>query len=503
MTATRKLWPLLLAAAAGCAGVSGRGPATDSPPPVVQREMRGLWVATVANIDWPSRKGLTAREQQAELIGILDKAAKTGFNTIVFQVRPAADALYASPLEPWAAWLSGNQGEHPGYDPLAFAIAESHARGMQLHAWINPFRAGNTADTAKLAPGHVFNTRRDLVRVYGGNLWMDPGDPAAQERSIDVIRDIVTRYDIDGMHADDYFYPYQVRDSAANGFLQFPDDSTWARHGGGMSRDDWRRANIDRFVERMYREVHAIKPGVVVGISPFGIWRPGYPASVSGLDAYASIYADSRKWLQRGWVDYFVPQLYWAIGAPQQSFPVLLDWWIGENAARRHVWPGLATYRVANGTPTAFSLEEIPTQIRLTRDRLREPGEIHFNTKAALERLDATVRATLERDLYGTRAIVPAYPWLDSIAPAVPRISVSDGTLRIAMDANDPARWWLVRAHLPARRSWRGRKPAAWSTRLEFAGSSSIVIDPSTDRLVVQAIDQAGNASAPVEWRKP
>ncbi|MEO5568655.1 MAG: family 10 glycosylhydrolase, partial [Gemmatimonadaceae bacterium] len=370
---SRLLTALLLALTAGCAGVRGTGPAIDAAPPVVQRQMRGLWVATVANIDWPSRKGLSAAQQQAELIGILDKAKTTGFNTIVFQVRPAADALYASAIEPWASWLTGNHGENPGYDPLAFAIAETHARGMQLHAWINPFRAGNTADTAKLAATHIYNTRRGIVRVYGGNLWMDPGDPASQNRSMEVIADIVTRYDIDGIHADDYFYPYQVRDSATKQFVPFPDDSTWARYGNGMDRDDWRRANIDNFVERMYREVHAIKPTVTVGISPFGIWRPGYPASVQGLDAYASIYADSRKWLQRGWVDYFVPQLYWAIGAPQQSFPALLDWWIGENVARRHVWPGVATYRVQNNTASALSLAEIPTQIRMTRQRIREP----------------------------------------------------------------------------------------------------------------------------------
>jgi uncharacterized lipoprotein YddW (UPF0748 family) len=190
-----RLAPVVLGLTAACAGHAvGRGPEpADTAPPAIQREMRGLWVATVANIDWPSRPGLSVQQQQSELTGILERAAGIGINTIVLQVRPAADALYESSLEPWAAWLTGTQGVGPGYDPLAFAVAASHARGLQLHAWINPFRAGNTADTLKLAPTHVFNVRRDLVRVYGANLWMDPGDPAARDRARDVIADIVYR----------------------------------------------------------------------------------------------------------------------------------------------------------------------------------------------------------------------------------------------------------------------------------------------------------------------
>lgn len=248
----------------------------DTAAPAVQREMRGLWVATVANIDWPSRSTLTADQQRAELTDIMTRAATTGINTIILQVRPAGDAVYQSSLEPWAALLTGTQGNSPGYDPLAFAIQEAHARGMELHAWINPFRAGNTSDTARLAPLHLYNTKRNLVRVYGGNLWMDPGEPEVQDHSMRVIADIVRRYDIDGIHADDYFYPYVVNNSAGQP-LAFPDDATYSRYSTGLPRGDWRRANVDRFVERLNREVHAIKPTIKVGISPFGIWRPGFP----------------------------------------------------------------------------------------------------------------------------------------------------------------------------------------------------------------------------------
>lgn len=492
---------VFLAFATSCAGNVVRGPEpADSAPPAMQREMRGLWVATVANIDWPSRPGLSAKQQQSELIGILSRAAAIGINTIVLQIRPAADALYESSLEPWAAWLTGTQGSNPGYDPLAFAVAESHARGLQLHAWINPLRAGNTADTLKLAPSHVFNLRRDLVRVYGSNIWMDPGDPAAGDRSLRVIADIVTRYDIDGIHADDYFYPYQIQDSSKK-VVPFPDDSTYAKYGAGLDRDDWRRGNIDTFIERMYAEVHAIKPGVVVGISPFGIWRPGFPESVRGLDAFATIYADSRKWLQRGWVDYFVPQLYWPISAPQQSFPALLDWWHAENTARRHVWAGMAAYRVQNGSASALSFDEMPAEIRIVRQRSAAPGEIFFSTKSVLARNGGAIAKTLAKDLYREPALVPAFTWLDSVPPSPPSMTVDGKQVHIAPGPTGDERWWLVRTHERAHWTWRGHRSARWTTRLVFATTRAVDIDGATDRVTVQAVDQAGNVSAAADWQ--
>ena len=254
-----------------------------------------------------------------------------------------------------------------------------------------------------------------------------------------------------------------------------------------MARDDWRRANIDVFIERMYREVHAIKPGVVVGISPFGIWRPGYPESVRGLDAFATIYADSRKWLQQGWVDYFVPQLYWSIAAPQQSFPALLDWWIGENVHGRYIWPGLAAYRVQNGSASALTLDEIPSQIGIDRQRPTAPGHILFNTKSVLKR-NGGVIATLARDVYTAAAIVPAFTWLDSLPPPAPAIEVSGGMLRITGAAGEESRWWAVRAHVPSRWTWLGHRSSPWTTRLVFAGQRAIAIDGATDRVVVQAV---------------
>ncbi|CAN5796237.1 glycoside hydrolase family 10 protein [soil metagenome] len=499
--ALTRVAPLLLVALAVACADRGAGPVgppppppppppapVDTTPPVIQREMRGLWVATVANIDWPSRATLTAAVQRAELVDIMNRAVATGINTIILQVRPAGDALYVSALEPWGAMLTGTQGNDPGYDPLAFAIDEAHQRGLELHAWINPFRAGNTADTTRLAMSHLFHTRRDLVVVYGTQIWMDPGEPDTQEHSMRVVLDIVQRYDIDAVHLDDYFYPY-VQNNAAGSPLPFPDATSYSRHGGGMPLGDWRRANVDRFIERLYRDVHSLKPTLKVGISPFGIWRPGNPPGVQGLDAYASIYADSRKWLQEGWVDYLAPQLYWAISAPQQSFPALLDWWLQQNTRGRHVWPGLAAYRVNNGTASAFTFQEIPDQIRLTRQRSGGTGHILYNTTWTLKNHNGTLAASLKSEHYGDVALVPASPWLGSATPPPPALSFVSGTIQIAGDA----RWWAVRQRAAGR----------WSSRVLFGTYRTLPIDGTVDRVLVQAVDQPGNLSTVAEWLRP
>lgn len=443
-----------------------------------------MWIATVANIDWPSRSGLTASQQQAELLSILDTAASAGINAVVLQVRPAADALYESALEPWGIMLSGTQGVSPGYDPLAFAIEAAHARGMELHAWINPFRAGNTRDTAQMAPLHVYRAKRQLVRIYGGNLWLDPGDPQAQAHSLQVIKDIVTRYDIDAIHADDYFYPYPAND-ASGAPIAFADDATFAQYGSGMTRGDWRRDNINRFVQRMYTEVHAIKPSLKVGISPFGIWRPGNPPGIQGLDAYASIYADSRKWLQEGWVDYLAPQLYWSISAPQQSFPALLDWWQAQNIVGRHVWPGLAAYRVQDGSASAFTAQEIPNQIQLARSR-GVNGHLLYNTTWTLKRNGGQLATTLRSELYRDRAVVPASPWLDPLPPAAPTLTVTSDIIQIIPAAGESVRWWIVRK----------RVGTTWQTSVQFANNRAVTINPTVTQVLVHAADAAMNLSS-------
>ena len=481
---------------AGCSGSGGINappvvpPMPDTAPPAITREMRGLWVATVANIDWPSRTGLSADQQRAELTDILDRAASLGVNAIVLQVRSNADALYNSPFEPWASQLMGTQGLDPGYDPLSFAVAEAHARGLEIHAWINPFRVGNASDSSRFAPNHVFRQRRDLVRVYGGSLWLDPGEADAQDRVMRAVLDIVQRYDVDAIHADDYYYPYPVNDASGR-TIDFPDDSTYARAHTTLLKADWRRANIDRFIERLYREVHVAKPALKVGISPFGIWRPGFPSGVAGLDAYASIYADSRKWLQQGWVDYLAPQLYWSIGAPQQSFGALLDWWMSQNTMGRRVWPGLATYRVNDGTSSAYTSSEIPDQIRLTRSHL-DDGHLLYNTTTTLKRSGGAVASSLA-PLYPQHALVPSFSWLDGTTPATPTLSVSGKSIQLSVTGAAPVRWWMIRVRIGDQ----------WITKVVFGAQRTVTLDAEPSRVVVNAVSATGVASSDASWLRP
>lgn len=351
-------------------------------------EIRGVWIATVNNIDWPSRRDLTAEQQQAELIALFDRAASLGLNAAFLQVRPAADAIYDSPASPWSEYLTGTMGNapQPAYDPLAFAVDEAHRRGLQLHAWFNPFRARHSTATSSIATTHIAARRPELVREYGKQLWLDPGDPEARREVIDAVCDAVRRYGIDGVHMDDYFYPYPENDAAGKE-IPFPDDATWQRYragGGRLSRGDWRRDNINTFVRELYTRVKAIRPGVVVGMSPFGIWRPGHPAQIKGFDAYDKLYADARLWLRRGWVDYVAPQLYWPIDRREQSFPVLLQWWLRQDWRRRGVVVGISVNRVASGRPNSVPADEIRRQLALLR-KTRARGFILFSARTLME----------------------------------------------------------------------------------------------------------------------
>ena len=364
----------------GSRALASQGTNAETPPPT-PREFRAVWVATVGNIDWPSKPGLSTWDQQRELLTILDRAEAMRLNAIILQVRPGADAMYASPYEPWSQFLTGRQGRapEPRWDPLSFAVEQAHKRGLELHAWFNPYRAAYSRDSTP-ARTHVSKTNPSLVRQYGTFLWMDPGDPEVRRRSVRAIVDVAKRYDVDGVHIDDYFYPYPVNDASGKK-IDFPDAATYARYvkgGGKLARDDWRRDNVNRLVEALYKGVHAAKPWVRVGISPFGIWRPGNPSQIKGLDAYSELYADSRKWLHNGWADYFVPQLYWPIAPKEQSFPLLYDWWRSQNAKHRHVWAGLAAYRLAETSARRMSSQDIIDEIDTTRARGGDVGQRVF-----------------------------------------------------------------------------------------------------------------------------
>lgn len=407
--------------------LAAAAPVAAQPAPV-PREFRAAWVATVANIDWPSAPGLPVAQQQDELRRLMDGAREMGLNALIFQVRPAADALYQSTLEPWSEFLTGQQGRppEPFWDPLRFAVDEAHARGLELHAWFNPYRARFESRIGVASASHISRTRPALVKQYGRQLWMDPGEPAVRARTLAVVLDVVKRYDVDGIHLDDYFYPYPVERRRA--VVPFPDDASWTRYrrnGGALTRDDWRRENVNTLIRELYEGIRRTKPHVKFGISPFGIWRPGYPSSVRGFDAYTKLYADARKWLHEGWVDYFTPQLYWAIGAPAQSYPVLLRWWADENPRNRHLWVGNFTSRVTS-SGSGWSPTEVLEQLRLTRRDPGAGGNVHFSMKTLLNNVRG-LADSLSADLYAERALVPATPWLDATVPPAPRALLADG----------------------------------------------------------------------------
>jgi uncharacterized lipoprotein YddW (UPF0748 family) len=468
-------------------------PAAD--PPAVSREFRGVWVATVSNIDWPSKPGLPADEQKKELRAILDRCVALNLNAVVFQVRPMCDALYKSDLEPWSGFLTGTPGKDPGYDPLAFAVAESHKRGLELHCWFNPYRAWHPSGKGEVPESHLVKKRPDLAKKYGKHHWLNPTHPEVQKHSLAVIVDVVKRYDIDGVHLDDYFYPYaEVDDDKKE--IPFPDDDTWAAYqkaGGKLTRDDWRRDAVNSFVKQMYEQVHAAKKWVKVGISPFGIWRPGHPTGIQGFDQYAKLYADARLWLNEGWVDYWTPQLYWPIRQEPQSYPKLLAWWAEENTKKRHLWPGNIPSRLG-GTTKNWTDTEITDQIAATRKQAGAGGNVHFSMKALMK--PGGLGAKNLAAVYAEPAVVPASPWLGDDKPKTPAV----------VPVGDERAVFLLTSKGATRFVVRYPNKDGWVTKVvpvgDFAYGSLDLGFGFPERLIVTAYDRLGNESEPAEWKR-
>ncbi len=460
-------------------------PSAAAEPPAFPREFRGVWVATVENIDWPSRPGLEVAEQQREMRALLDQARDLHLNAVILQVRPAADALYASTLEPWSHYLTGTMGEapEPFYDPLTFAIAEAHARGLELHAWFNPFRARHASATGEVSSDHISRTRPDLVRSYGQYLWLDPGETEAVDHSVRVMLDVVRRYDIDGVHLDDYFYPYPIKDERG-AEVPFPDDHGWEQvQSQWASRADWRRNNIDRLIERLYREIKSAKPWVKVGISPFGIWRPGHPPDVQGFDAYDKLYADARKWVREGWLDYVTPQLYWPIDRPAQSYPQLLTWWSEQNLQGRHLWPGNYTSKLSK--QGGWPVTEILAQIDVTRQLVPPGGNVHFSMKA-FQRDYAGINERLRSSVYAEPALVPATPWLADQQPIPPEphaeITIEEEGSMLILPAMPEAWLW----------AWQTFDGQQWSSQVSPRGTTRLALPPGTQQVRVFAVNRVG-----------
>lgn len=459
------------------------GCAWPQTPPLPAAEFRAAWVATVDNIDWPSKPGLPTADAKRELLAIVERAASLRLNALVFQVRPAGDAFYDSPHEPWSEWLTGKQGKAPEtpWDPLTYLTTEAHQRGIEVHAWFNPFRARHRAATTPDDPRHATQAMPSACIRYGDQIWMDPGDPRCVEWSLTVIEDVVARYDIDGIHLDDYFYPYPEKKQ------RFNDDRSYARYqqtGGPLERSDWRRANIESFLKRLYTEAHQRKPWIKVGLSPFGIARPGVPRGIqAGIDQYEVLAADVLSWQKRGLCDYLSPQLYWPIDQKAQSYAVLLPWWFSQNPLRRHVWPGLSAANAAT-QKAPWREGEIPQQIEMIRAQGPDAGYVLYSFRALRGEVGNQVAG-----LYREPAVVPASPWLKGTAPSEPQAELAraSGELRVTWQKREDIRNYVVQIQ-------RGRR---WQTlAVRGSGTGSMVLPQDTTAVAVRGLAANGLVGA-------
>jgi uncharacterized lipoprotein YddW (UPF0748 family) len=421
--------------------------AQDNP----KREMRAVWIATVENIDWPSSPTLSVDIQQKEMTSLLNLVKEYNLNTVVFQIRPAADAFYNSALEPWSQWLTGQQGKAPDpfYDPLEFVIRECRKRGLDIHVWLNPYRAIRDTAFHATSPDHITNTHPELLLTYGTTRYFDPGLPPTRSHMACVVSDIVRRYDIDAIHMDDYFYPYRIAG------IRFPDDNSFALYHGEFNtgqRDDWRRNNVDLIIKQLHDSIKAIKPWVEFGISPFGVWRnadkdPSGSATKAGQTNYDDLFADVLKWQKEGWIDYVTPQLYWQIGMPAADYAVLADWW-NRNTYGCPLYIGQAFYRIDQKSPVKAwrSSGEIIKQINLNRTLSNIKGSMFFSAKY-LRTNPLRLKQKLLKKLYRYSALPPANERITAVTPDLPAnatIHVLNDTIRLAWEKGSNTKNFII-----------------------------------------------------------
>lgn len=374
-----------------------------------KRDFRGAWVATVTNLDWPSGRNLSTDAQKEELISLFNELERININAVIFQIRTECDALYDSPYEPWSYWLTGTQGKAPNpyYDPLEFAIEEAHKRGLELHAWFNPYRAEKKINAYSTSNSHVTNLHPDWVITIGDFKFLNPGLPQVREYVTTIVTDVANRYDIDGVHFDDYFYPYPPNQ------ITTQDQQTFSELSRGFTNiGDWRRDNVNELLRMISDTLQTLKPNVKFGISPFGIYRPENPPGISGLDAYNTIYCDALAWINDKSIDYLSPQLYWQFGGGQ-DYGKLLPWWASK-VDDRHLYPGQALYRAGS-----FPIGEIPRQIRLNRATTNTYGNIFFRAQNLFANPNGTTDSLTE-NYYKNKALLPQMSWKDNVTPNSP-----------------------------------------------------------------------------------
>ena len=392
----------------------------DGPMPP-KREFRAVWIATIDNIDWPSKKGLPVTDQQRELVNMFDQHQQMGLNAVVVQIRSAADAFYAKSSEPWSEWLTGQQGlaPEPFYDPLEFMIEKAHQRGLEFHAWFNLDRA-TFSKVSSVAPTNIIYRKPEWMLTYGRRKLFNLGIPAVRSYIAGIVANVVREYDVDGIHFDDYFYPYAEPGQVLR------DDSTYKANYNGMTKGDWRRDNVNKLVVELRDSIRANKPWVKFGISPFGIWKNQASdpegSATNGGQSYYDIYADTRKWVREGLIDYIVPQVYFSSEFGRAPYKTLVDWWT-RNAGTCHLYVGHGAYRVGRGSerdPGWWRATEFPNQMRYNRQQKAVQGSVFFSAKN-LQLNPLAIRDSLQTNFYRHLALVPTMPWLDSIPPLPPR----------------------------------------------------------------------------------
>lgn len=454
--------------------------------------MRAVWIATVANIDWPSKPGIPSSRQKDEMIHLLDYLEKANINAIVMQIRPTADAFYPSTLEPWSHWLTGRQGEKPGtfYDPLAFIIDEAHRRCIEVHVWLNPYRVMNSNKPELLQPDHLYFKRPELFVQYGNQLYFNPGLDETRKILNRVVEDIVQRYDVDAIHFDDYFYPYKVAGE------EFPDSETFRQFPRGYAnhqRDDWRRNNVDRVIKELQHTIKSNKPWVEFGISPFGVWRnnsvdPAGSATRAGVQNYDDLYADILKWLREGWIDYVAPQLYWEIGKEVADYAILVKWW-NENVYGKNLYIGLYASKLGNekADPAWQRPNELARQLRLNQQYSGVDGAIFFSAKGFVKNLQG-LTDSLRTHFYRYPALTPLSRNILSNPSASPEEVkvIRDGKERLL-------RWDPVKAD--------GGQAIAWYVVYAFKGKKAGSIDDASAILVKTTQTYVDLTKLPVKLR--
>ena len=396
-------------------------------------EFRGAWVSTITNVDWPSEKGLSSDAQKQQFTQLLDNLKRDGINAVMVQVRPSADAFYPSQYEPWSEYLTGRQGvaPYPYYDPLQFMVEETHKRGMEFHAWINPYRAVFNLQTSSVAADHITKKHPEWFLTYVGKKYFNPGLPIVMQYVTDIVRDILNRYDIDGLHMDDYFYPYPVDGK------EFPDRGTYTLYGRGMDLAAWRRSNCDSIISKIHDVVLDTKPFIKFGVSPFGIWRSserdpmGSNTAVGNTSSYDDLYADVLLWLQKGWIDYVAPQIYWVIGDPKSDYETLLKWWAAHSYGRQ-VFVGHSVYKATEASNARWrSTDELPGQIKMLRSCSNVQGSIYFSCNSLLQNPNG-LEDSLQNNYYKYPALIPPALWIDSTPPSQPQLT------KVSEAANSP-----------------------------------------------------------------